>query len=402
MPKPVARRGPRLDYRPGLDGLRAIAVAGVFLYHARPHADGSPYLPGGFLGVDLFFVLSGYLLTSLLLVEWEAGNRIDLRRFWLRRARRLLPALVVVVLAALILASIFARTDLGRTRGDAVSSLLYYTNWHLIVANHSYFTLMGRPSLLQHLWSLAVEEQFYFVWPPLVLLLSRRALIRTSAVLVAAALLARVALRLGGAGEVATYVLPFARMDALLLGALVALAVRELGSVAPLARHAPRVLAASGTVAAATLAFAPARMSWSSPAVQTVGLTAIAVFFAALLVTAVAAPESSRWGQVLRAPSLRTFGKYSYALYIFHPLVLAVLQANGWGASRFAGFGAGVQIGVHLVFAAFATLVSLGAAWLSWNLMEKHFLRLKHRFATRPKAAAPELAPVPGAAAPAL
>src|SRR5207244_5236631 len=90
------------------------------------------WLPGGFLGVDLFFVLSGYLITSLLLVEWDARNRIDLRRFWMRRARRLLPALVVVVLAALILAAIFARDDLARTRGDAVSSLLYYTNWHLI------------------------------------------------------------------------------------------------------------------------------------------------------------------------------------------------------------------------------------------------------------------------------
>ena len=92
MPKPVAN-APHIAYRPGLDGLRAIAVIAVFLYHSR-----IDWLPGGFLGVDLFFVLSGYLITSLLLVEWEARNRIDLRRFWLRRARRLLPALVVVVL----------------------------------------------------------------------------------------------------------------------------------------------------------------------------------------------------------------------------------------------------------------------------------------------------------------
>src|SRR5437868_5922421 len=160
MPKPVERTGPRLAYRPGLDGLRAIAVAGVFLYHSR-----IDWLPGGFLGVDLFFVLSGYLITSILLVEWEARNRIDLRRFWARRARRLLPALVVVVLASLILAAIFARSDLDKTRGDAVSSLLYYTNWHLIIASHSYFNVMGNPSLLQHLWSLAVEEQFYVIWP---------------------------------------------------------------------------------------------------------------------------------------------------------------------------------------------------------------------------------------------
>ena len=159
MPKPVAN-APHIAYRPGLDGLRALAVAAVFLYHAR-----IDWLPGGFLGVDLFFVLSGYLITSLLLVEWEARNRIDLRRFWLRRARRLLPALVVVVLGALILASIFARQDLAHTRSDAVSSLLYYTNWHEIIANHSYFNRVGNPSLLKHTWSLAIEEQFYIVWP---------------------------------------------------------------------------------------------------------------------------------------------------------------------------------------------------------------------------------------------
>src|SRR6185312_1440520 len=153
VPKPVAN-APHIAYRPGLDGLRAIAVAAVFLYHSR-----IDWLPGGFLGVDLFFVLSGYLITSLLLVEWEARNRIDLLRFWLRRARRLLPALVVVVLGALVLASIFARQDLARTRGDVVGSLLYFANWHQIVANHSYFNLMGNPSLLQHTWSLGVEEQ---------------------------------------------------------------------------------------------------------------------------------------------------------------------------------------------------------------------------------------------------
>ena len=114
MPKPVAN-APHIRYRPGLDGLRALAVIAVFAYHAR-----IDWLPGGFLGVDLFFVLSGYLITSLLLVEWEARNRIDLRRFWLRRARRLLPALVVVVLCTLILSAIFARQDLAHTRSDVM------------------------------------------------------------------------------------------------------------------------------------------------------------------------------------------------------------------------------------------------------------------------------------------
>src|SRR4051812_6952889 len=102
----------------------------------------SPWLPGGFLGVDLFFVLSGYLITSILLIEWEHHRRIDLLRFWGRRARRLFPAVVVVVLGSLLLSAIFARADLTKTRNDAISSLFYYNNWHQIIANQSYFTRM--------------------------------------------------------------------------------------------------------------------------------------------------------------------------------------------------------------------------------------------------------------------
>ena len=166
MPKPA--KGPHLTYRPGLDGLRALAVIGVFLYHTRSRVWGTGtdgWLPGGFLGVDLFFVLSGYLITSILLIEWEHHRRIDLLRFWGRRARRLFPAVVVVVFAALILSAIFARNDLADTRGDAISSIFYVTNWHQIFEHHSYFNLSASTSLLKHFWSLAVEEQFYVVWP---------------------------------------------------------------------------------------------------------------------------------------------------------------------------------------------------------------------------------------------
>ncbi len=164
MPKPA--RGPHLTYRPGLDGLRALAVIGVFLYHARSRFwGGEGWLPGGFLGVDLFFVLSGYLITSILLIEWEHHHRIDLLRFWGRRARRLFPAVVVVVFAALVLSAIFARGDLADTRGDAISSIFYVTNWHQIIEHHPYFNLTNSVSLLKHFWSLAVEEQFYVVWP---------------------------------------------------------------------------------------------------------------------------------------------------------------------------------------------------------------------------------------------
>jgi len=400
--------GEEHDRLPALDGLRGIAVLLVMVYHfssAWPFADSlldAAYARAsavGWVGVDLFFVLSGFLITGILYDSRERAGYFT--SFYARRVLRIFPLYYAFVLLVLPLAAQLIAANPARVLAIFGASREWYLGYavNFMVALHGW-----KSTVLQtaHLWSLAVEEQFYLLWPPLVLLLSRRALLRTSAALVVLALLARVALRLGGAGEVPAYVLPFARMDALLLGAMVALAVREMGSVAPLARRAPRVLAASGMVAGVTLGAAPARVSWASPWVQTIGLTAIAVFFAALLVTAVAAPETSRWGRALRAPSLRTFGKYSYALYIFHPLVVAVLQATGWGADRFAALGVGTQVGVHLMFTAFATLVSLGVAWLSWNLMEKHFLRLKHRFATRPKAAEPELAPVPAAAAPAL
>ena len=173
----------RIRHEAGLDGLRALAVAGVFLYHANVG-----WMPGGFLGVDLFFVLSGYLITSLLLREFSQRGSIELRAFWGRRARRLFPAVAVVILFALLATLTIARDDLGRTRADALSALVYLTNWHEIIASHSYFNQFGRPSLLQHLWSLAVEEQFYLLWP--LLLIGGLRWLRRSGTVVLTALLA--------------------------------------------------------------------------------------------------------------------------------------------------------------------------------------------------------------------
>jgi peptidoglycan/LPS O-acetylase OafA/YrhL len=150
----------RLPYMPGLDGLRAIAVISVLLYHAA-----FSWAIGGFLGVEVFFVISGYLITSLLLSEWRDRETIDLRNFWLRRARRLLPALFVVIAVTTLVAVIFLPDEVASLRGDVLSALAYVTNWNFIFAQKSYFEALGRPSLVQHLWSLAVEEQFYLVWP---------------------------------------------------------------------------------------------------------------------------------------------------------------------------------------------------------------------------------------------
>ena len=160
MPKPVERRGPHLSLSPGP---RRTACA---RRRRRLPLPAAHRLAAGRLPRRRPLLRPQRLPDHVAAARGMGGAQPHRpATFWLRRARRLLPALVVVVLAGLVLAAIFARDDLAHTRGDAVSSLLYYTNWHEIIANNSYFDLMGRPSLLQHLWSLAVEEQFYVIWP---------------------------------------------------------------------------------------------------------------------------------------------------------------------------------------------------------------------------------------------
>ncbi len=151
----------RLGYLPALDGLRAVAVLAVLLYHSYDLR----MFRGGFLGVDVFFVLSGYLITCVLVSGHRNAGRIDLRNFWIRRARRLLPALFLVLGITCAYTALFLPDEAARLRTDALASLGYVTNWHLIFGDQSYFQTIGRPSMVQHLWSLAVEEQFYLLWP---------------------------------------------------------------------------------------------------------------------------------------------------------------------------------------------------------------------------------------------
>jgi len=367
MPKPVERHGPRLTYRPGLDGLRAIAVAGVFLYHSR-----IDWLPGGFLGVDLFFVLSGYLITSLLLVEWEARNRIDLRRFWLRRARRLLPALVVVVLAALILAAIFARDDLARTRGDAISSLLYYTNWHEIIANHSYFNLMGRPSLLQHLWSLAVEEQFYVIWPlllvPGLVLLGRKRL----PFLVAAGIAGSATLMwvlYNPTDPTRVWNGTDTRAFLLLMGILLALVWPYVERL----RRALPLLELFGVAALVATVLLFRQMHDYDPTLWQGGDLAASFCFV-VLIAAVAHPGTGL-GEALGVQPLRWLGERSYGIYLWHWPVIELMRPG----VDISWTGPGVVV-------AQAAIV-LTAAELSYRFVEQPIRTgsLQRRLAERPR-----------------
>ncbi len=155
------------SYVPALDGLRAMAVLGVMLYHG-----GAPVAAGGFLGVDVFFVLSGFLITSLLLGEWARSLTIRLGQFWARRARRLLPALLVMLVGVAIIVKVFSGPGVyAGLRLDSLATLFYVANWHFIVGGGNYFASTAQPSILEHMWSLSIEEQFYIVWPPVVLVL---------------------------------------------------------------------------------------------------------------------------------------------------------------------------------------------------------------------------------------
>jgi len=158
-PTDAPARPSSFGYNPALDGIRAFAVVAVLLFHGG-------VLTGGYLGVDAFFVLSGFLITSLIVHEVHSHGRLDLKSFWARRARRLLPALFLLLVAVSAYAVVFAdRTELRRIRGDAFATLFYVANWHAIFTGHGYWDLFQAPSPLEHMWSLAIEEQFYLVWP---------------------------------------------------------------------------------------------------------------------------------------------------------------------------------------------------------------------------------------------
>lgn len=300
---------------PGLDGLRAIAVVSVLLYHAS-----FSWALGGFLGVEVFFVISGYLITSLLLSEWRDRPAIDLRNFWLRRARRLLPALFLVLAVTTVVALVFLSDEVASLRGDVLSALAYVTNWNFIVAQKSYFEAMGRPSMVQHMWSLAVEEQFYLVWPLLFIggmkAFGRK---RFPIVIVAGALASAVlmwVLYVPGADPSRVYYGTDTRAAGLLFGCALAFVWSPWRLRPAVSMGARVVLDATGTLALLVLLVMLWKTDEFSSALYRGGF--LGLDLVTLVVIAVLVHPAARLGTVVGARPLRWIGLRSYGIYLWH------------------------------------------------------------------------------------
>ncbi len=304
---------------PGIDGLRALAVAAVFLYHA-----GVSWMPGGFLGVDVFFVISGYLITSLLIAEFEQGGGVALRRFWAGRARRLLPALFVLLAVCLLVGATLQRGKLVGLRGDALASIFYVANWRFVFEHESYFAQFGRPGLLRHLWSLAVEEQFYLVWPPLFLLAFRlhaRRLLPFLVALGAAGSTALMwALYVPGTDTSRIFYGTDTRAAPLLIGVLLAFVWKPSAMPAWTAARARRALDAVSLVALAAVIYAFCSVHDYDQRVYRGGFLLLALC-AGLLLASIAHPASLLGRQLGRAIP-RWVGERSYGIYLWHWPVL--------------------------------------------------------------------------------
>lgn len=376
----------RVPYLPGLDGLRAIAVLAVIVYHAN-----STWLAGGFLGVEVFFVISGYLITLLLVAEKERTSAINLKDFWLRRARRLLPALFVMMLLLILWTSFFERDALGAVRGDVVAGLLYGSNWFQVWVGAGY-TAVNDFAPLRHLWSLAVEEQFYLLWPLVMMVILRkghRRLPRVALWFLAFALAITVVVGVLmptgsiGADCVATpdaywnvagrcvgkvdvlYLSTPSRASGLLLGAAMALLWRPYALLRGPMRSKGRSLDPFALVGIIGLAL----LMWALHVTELIGedgtyadpwlfrggflLTGVAT----LMVIAAVAHPKSRTGELLGNKVLKTIGERSYGLYLYHWPIFQALRHE-----------AGLKLKVHEF--ALAMLVTVVLTEISYRYIE--------------------------------
>jgi peptidoglycan/LPS O-acetylase OafA/YrhL len=381
---------------PVLDGMRGIAVLCVMILHFAllSPATGAEQLffdvtRAGWIGVDLFFVLSGFLITGIL---YDAkGGAHFFRNFYMRRVLRIFPLYYAFLVLVLILLPM-VRPAAATPAGTQLWLWTYLSN--VLFARVGW---EGVPGHTTHLWSLAIEEQFYLLWPLVVFLASRRRLLQICVGAIVFAELTRIGLHYTAPNGIAGYALMPARIDALAVGALVAVLAREASGAAVLLRFSRPVMIGAalwlGVVIAWTQLAVGAILPPLDVRIQLGAYTAIALLFGALLVRAIAAPDSSRRARLLNSATLAAFGRYSYALYLVHILVRNVFhgqlaQVEG-KLPTLLGSQLPAQVGVLLA----GIGISYALAFTSWHLFEKHFLALKRFFNYERRAAAAPLAP---------
>jgi peptidoglycan/LPS O-acetylase OafA/YrhL len=384
------------SYIPALDGVRGLAILVVMFCHfvwiqneVSPPPDGASrmgmeLLKTGRYGVDLFFVLSGFLITGIL---YDAkSDKHYFRNFYARRTLRIFPLYYSVLLIMFVLAPLFVSWN---TPGER---RIVENQWWLWTYLGNIKSAFVGPGFFQedriwmgHFWSLAIEEQFYLVWPLVILLLSRRQAIVACAVMVLGVPLLRV-MMMRAFGLNALLYFTLCKLDTLALGALLALCARSPGGLVRFAKAAPYVFVLSGMLLAPLVLpkFKPDKDTLFGALAESGKLSLICFFCGSLLTLAVSSTPRQLFGWVFTLPIMRFFGKYSYGLYIFHELLAPLFNGPLGIRSLDARLGLGwhVSLLLHILLSG---LIAIAVSLLSWHVMEKHMLKLKRFFEHAPE-----------------